>query len=185
MELDLGRAADALGRAAGVPGRLERVDAGQPFSVIVDYAHTEDALHKVLDILRPLTQGRLIVVFGSAGERDPTKRAPMGRVAATLADLVIVTDEDPRLEDPRAINEQIAEGARSAGGVDGETLWVIDDRREAIGHAVGLGREGDVILLAGKGHEQSIIYGVEKRPWDDRTAASEALAAAGWEANDT
>ena len=180
MELDLRDAAEALGRAGGVPGRMERIDAGQPFGVIVDYAHTADSLRKVLAVLRPLTKSRLIVVFGSAGERDPTKRAPMGRVAATDADLVVVTDEDPRLEDPRAINEQIAEGARAGGSVDGETLWVIDDRREAISHAVGLAREGDLVLLAGKGHEQSIFYGTDKRPWDDRAVAREALADAGW-----
>ncbi len=180
MELDVSRAADPLRRTLGVPGRMERLDAGQPFTVIVDYAHTEDSLRKVLDVLRPLTAGRLMVVFGSAGERDPTKREPMGRVAAELADLVVVTDEDPRLEDARIINEQIAAGARAAGAVDGETMWVIDDRRQAIGHAVGLARAGDVILLAGKGHEQSIIYGTEKRPWDDRGAVREALAAAGW-----
>ncbi len=180
LGLDLERAASALHNTGGVPGRMERVDAGQPFAVVVDYAHTADSLHKVLDVLRPLTAGRLIVVFGSAGERDPTKRSPMGRVAAEHADRVIVTDEDPRLEDPRHINEQIAAGARSAGAVDGETLWVIDDRREAIGLAVGLAREGDVVLLAGKGHEASIFYGTERRPWDDRAAAREALAASGW-----
>ena len=184
MELDLERAADALSRTGGVPGRMERVDAGQPFTVIVDYAHTTDALRKVLDILRPLTTGRLIAVFGSAGERDATKRAPMGRVAAELSDLVVVTDEDPRLEDPRVINEEIADGARSVGAADGETLWVVDDRREAIGHAIGLAKAGDVILLAGKGHEQSIIVGTQKRPWDDRAAAREALAAAGWGTDD-
>jgi UDP-N-acetylmuramoyl-L-alanyl-D-glutamate--2,6-diaminopimelate ligase len=156
------------------------VEAGQPFTVIVDYAHTEDSLRKVLEILRPLARGRLVVVFGSAGERDPTKRGPMGRVAAELADLVVITDEDPRLEDPRAINDEIASGARGAGARDGQRLWVIDDRREAIGHAIGLAREGDVVLLAGKGHEASIFYGTEKRPWDDREAAREALAAAGW-----
>jgi UDP-N-acetylmuramoyl-L-alanyl-D-glutamate--2,6-diaminopimelate ligase len=180
LGLDLYHAAGALEATAGVPGRMERIEAGQPFGVIVDYAHTADALRKVLRVLRPLTAGRLIVVFGSAGERDPTKRAPMGRVAAEDADLVVVTDEDPRLEDPRAINEQIADGARSVGGVDGETLWVIDDRREAIGHAIGLAHEGDVVLLAGKGHEASIFYGTEKRPWDDRMAARDALRAAGW-----
>jgi UDP-N-acetylmuramoyl-L-alanyl-D-glutamate--2,6-diaminopimelate ligase len=163
---------------------MERVDAGQPFSIIVDYAHTEDSLRKVLDVLRPLTTGRLIAVFGSAGERDPTKRAPMGRVAAEVADVAIVTDEDPRLEDPRVINEQIAAGSRAAGARDGETLWVIDDRREAIAHAVGLARPGDVILLAGKGHEMSMFYGIEQRPWDDRRVAREALAAAGWERSD-
>lgn len=180
LGLDVHHAASGLETTAGVPGRMERVDSGQPFAVIVDYAHTTDSLRKVLEVLRPITRGRLIVVFGSAGERDPTKRAPMGRVAAELADLVVVTDEDPRLEDPRAINEQIADGARQAGARDGDTLWVIDDRREAIGHAVGLAREGDVILLAGKGHEQSMVVGIESRPWDDRAAAREALAASGW-----
>ena len=180
MGLDVSHAADALALARGVRGRMERIDAGQPFTVMVDYAHTEDALRKVLEVLRPLTRGRLIAVFGSAGERDPTKRAPMGRVAVELADLAVITDEDPRLEDPRAINEQIADGARSAGAREGETVWVIDDRGEAIRHAIGLAAAGDVILLAGKGHEQSIISGTEKRPWDDRTAALEALAEAGW-----
>ncbi len=180
MEIDLGRAADALGRSEGVPGRMQPVDAGQPYAVVVDYAHTVDSLRKVLELLRPLASGRLIVVFGSAGERDATKRAPMGAVAAELADVVIVTDEDPRLEDPRAINEQIADGARAAGAVDRRSLHVIDDRREAIGHAVGLARDGDVILLAGKGHEQSMIYGSESRAWDDAAAARDALRAAGW-----
>jgi UDP-N-acetylmuramoyl-L-alanyl-D-glutamate--2,6-diaminopimelate ligase len=170
----------ALARSRGVPGRMERVDAGQPFALIVDYAHTADSLGKVLRMLGELSRGRLIVVFGSAGERDRTKRAPMGRVAAELADLVIVTDEDPRLEDPRAINEQIAAGARAAGAADGERLWVIDDRRDAIARAIEMAAEGDVILLAGKGHEESIFYGTEKRAWDDRTVARQALASAGW-----
>jgi UDP-N-acetylmuramoyl-L-alanyl-D-glutamate--2,6-diaminopimelate ligase len=180
LGLDVHHAARALEGTRGVPGRMERVDVGQPFAVVVDYAHTADSLRKALEILRPVTTGRLVVVFGSAGERDATKRAPMGRVAAELADLLIVTDEDPRLEDPRTINEQIADGARAAGAVDGERLWVIDDRREAIGHGIGLAREGDVVLLAGKGHEQSIVVGTESRPWDDRRVAREALVAAGW-----
>jgi UDP-N-acetylmuramoyl-L-alanyl-D-glutamate--2,6-diaminopimelate ligase len=180
LGLDVHHASLALADTAGVPGRMQRVDAGQPFTVIVDYAHTTDSLRKVLEIMRPLATGRLIVVFGSAGERDPTKRAPMGRVAAGLADLVFVTDEDPRLEDPRAINEEIAEGARSGGSRDGETLWVVDDRRDAIHRAIGLAREGDVVLLAGKGHERSIVYGTEQRPWDEAGTAREALADAGW-----
>jgi UDP-N-acetylmuramoyl-L-alanyl-D-glutamate--2,6-diaminopimelate ligase len=173
-------AVDALARTAGVPGRMERVDAGQPFAVVVDYAHTADSLGKVLRMLRPVTRGRLIAVFGSAGERDPTKRPAMGRVSAELADVTVVTDEDPRLEDPRAINEAIADGARGAGAVDGESLLVIDDRREAIARAMAMAREGDVVLLAGKGHETSIFYGADKLPWDDREAARDALAAAGW-----
>lgn len=173
-------AVEALARTAGVPGRMERVDAGQPFAVVVDYAHTADSLGNVLRMLRPVTRGRLIAVFGSAGERDPTKRPAMGRVSAELADLTVVTDEDPRLEDPRAINEAIADGARAAGAVDGESLLVIDDRREAIAWAIGQAREGDVVLLAGKGHESSIFYRGDKLPWDDRQVAREALAAAGW-----
>ena len=180
LGLDLQFASRSLASTTGVPGRMERVDLGQPFTVVVDYAHTEDALRKVLALLRPLADGRLIVLFGSAGERDASKRAPMGRAAMELADLVVVTDEDPRIEDPREINEQIADGARSAGGRDGETLWVIDDRREAVAHAIGMARGGDIVLFAGKGHEQSIFYGTEKRPWDDARAARVALAAAGW-----
>ncbi len=180
LDLDIARAVQALGETHGVPGRMERIDAGQPFAVIVDYAHTEDSLRKVLGILRPVTAGRLIVVFGSAGERDPSKRAPMGAAVAELADLAIVTDEDPRLEDPRAINEQIAAGARAVGARDGESLWVIDDRREAIAHAFRLAGDGDVVLLAGKGHETSMFVGSEKLPWDDREVARDALAALGW-----
>jgi UDP-N-acetylmuramoyl-L-alanyl-D-glutamate--2,6-diaminopimelate ligase len=173
-------AAAAVARTAGVPGRMERIDMGQPFAVIVDYAHTADSLAKVLRILRPITRGRLWVVFGSAGERDSTKRPAMGRVAAELADRVLVTDEDPRLEDPRVINEAIADGARAAGARDGESLDVIDDRRAAIHHAIGAAEAGDVILLAGKGHEASIFYGTDKLPWDDGDVAREALRAAGW-----
>jgi UDP-N-acetylmuramoyl-L-alanyl-D-glutamate--2,6-diaminopimelate ligase len=176
-------AARALGEVRGVLGRMERIDAGQPFGVVVDYAHTADSLAKMLRTLRPLTAGRLIVVFGSAGERDRVKRPAMGKVAAELADLAIVTDEDPRLEDGHAINEAIADGARAAGARDGETLWVIDDRRAAIAHAIGLAQEGDMILLAGKGHEGSIFYGTEKRWWDEREVARQELAAAGFQAD--
>lgn len=180
LGLDAAGAARALSAVPGVPGRMERIDEGQPFAVVVDYAHTADSLEKVLDVLRPLTAGRLMVVFGSAGERDRTKRPAMGAVAARLADLSFVTDEDPRLEDGHAINQEIAEGARAAGARDGETLFVIDDRREAIERAVGQARVGDVILLAGKGHEQSIIYGTQQRPWDERVVARRALKAAGF-----
>jgi UDP-N-acetylmuramoyl-L-alanyl-D-glutamate--2,6-diaminopimelate ligase len=181
--VDAAAAADGIGTVAGVPGRMERIAAGQPFGVVVDYAHTADSLGKVLRTLRPLSEGRLIVVFGSAGERDRVKRPAMGKVAAELADLAVVTDEDPRLEDGHAINEAIAEGARSAGALDGTNLWVIDDRREAIAHAIGLAQAGDVILLAGKGHEGSIFYANEKRWWDEREVARQELAAAGFKAD--
>ncbi len=180
LELDPALAARAVSALPGVPGRMERIDAGQPFSVVVDYAHTADSLDKVLRVLRPLTADRLIVVFGSAGERDATKRPAMGALAAKLADVAIVTDEDPRLEDGHAINEQIASGARAAGGRDGTSLFVIDDRREAINRAISMARAGDVILLAGKGHEQCIIYGVERRWWDEREVARQALRSAGF-----
>jgi UDP-N-acetylmuramoyl-L-alanyl-D-glutamate--2,6-diaminopimelate ligase len=179
-QIDLPDAAAAIGEVSGVPGRMERIDAGQPFGVVVDYAHTADSLAKVLRTLRPLTTGRLIVVFGSAGERDRVKRPEMGRVAAELADLAIVADEDPRLEDPRLINEAIADGARAAGARDGENLWVIDDRRAAVAHAIGLARSGDMLLLAGKGHEGSIIHGTTRTWWDEREVARQELAAAGY-----
>ena len=178
--IDLDLAARALGAVTGVPGRMETVDLGQPFGVVVDYAHTADSLGKVLRILRPLASGRVIAVFGSAGERDPTKRPAMGRASAELADVTIVTDEDPRLEDPRLINEAIAEGARGAGAREGETLFVIDDRPTAISHAIGLAQAGDVILLAGKGHEKTIIYGAEGRWWDEKEVARRALRDAGY-----
>ncbi len=180
LDLDLSAAAGALARTAGVPGRMERVDAGQPFAVVVDYAHTADSLRHVLRTLRPLTRRRLIAVFGSAGERDPTKRPAMGAASAEHADVTVVTDEDPRLEDPRVINEAIAEGARGAGARDGQTLFVVDDRREAIRHALAMAEPGDVVLLAGKGHERSIFYGTEKLPWDDLQVARDVLAGLGW-----
>ena len=181
--VDPAAAAEAIGSVSGVPGRMERIDAGQPFGVVVDYAHTADSLAKMLRTLRPLTAGRLIVVFGSAGERDRVKRPAMGKVAAELADLAVVTDEDPRLEEGHAINEAIAEGARSVGAQDGTNLWVIDDRRAAIAHAIGLAQAGDMILLAGKGHEGSIFYANEKRWWDEREVARQELAAAGYKAD--
>ncbi|HEX5579655.1 MAG TPA: UDP-N-acetylmuramoyl-L-alanyl-D-glutamate--2,6-diaminopimelate ligase, partial [Candidatus Limnocylindria bacterium] len=179
-DIDLDLASRALGAVVGVPGRMETVDLGQPFGVVVDYAHTADSLGKVLRVLRPLASGRVIAVFGSAGERDPTKRPAMGRASAELADVTIVTDEDPRLEDPRLINEAIAQGARDAGARDGETLFVIDERPAAISHAIGLAQAGDVIVLAGKGHEQTIIYGTEGRWWDEKEVARRALRDAGY-----
>ncbi len=179
-EIDPDVAAMALGRVDPVPGRMERIDEGQAFGVVVDYAHTADSLAKVLSVLRPLTVGRLLVVFGSAGERDRVKRPAMGRAAAELADLLVVADEDPRLEDPDAVNAEIAAGARDAGAATGERLFVINDRREAIRFAIGQARAGDVVLLAGKGHEGSMIYGTQKRWWDERQVARQELRAAGW-----
>ena len=178
----LAKARDALQRATGVRGRMERVDCGQPFSVIVDYAHTPESLDKVLGLLRPLTKGRLIAVFGSAGERDRTKRPRLAEVAAKHADFFVITQEDPRLEDPAAILAEIEVGATGAGKVRGTDYAVIEDRRQAVGEAMRRAEPGDTVLLAGKGHERSIIVGEEKRPWDEAAAARDALRELGFAA---
>jgi UDP-N-acetylmuramoyl-L-alanyl-D-glutamate--2,6-diaminopimelate ligase len=168
--------AETLATVEGVTGRMERIDAGQPFTVIVDYAHTPDSLEKVLHVLRPLTSGKLMAVFGSAGERDRQKRPIMGRIAAQFSDFFVITDEDPREEDRFHILQEIAEGASAVGKRREEDFLCIADRREAIAVAFARARPGDTILLAGKGHEQSIIVGTAKIPWDDRRVAREQLA---------
>ncbi|HEX2171497.1 MAG TPA: UDP-N-acetylmuramoyl-L-alanyl-D-glutamate--2,6-diaminopimelate ligase [Dehalococcoidia bacterium] len=180
LGLDPEPATTALGTLAGPPGRLQRIDAGQPFGVIVDYAHTPDSLAKVLGILRPLTEGRLTVVFGCAGERDKTKRPVMGEIAGKLADFVVLTDEDPRLEDRHAIIDEIAAGLEAAGRRLGTDYLKVPDRQEAIDVAIRRAGQGDLVLLAGKGHEGSIIYADGKRPWDECAAARAALAGRGF-----
>jgi UDP-N-acetylmuramoyl-L-alanyl-D-glutamate--2,6-diaminopimelate ligase len=171
----------ALATTPPVPGRMTRVDVGQPFGVIVDYAHTPDSLAKVLRLLRRLVPtGRLIAVFGSAGERDIEKRPMQGAVSARLADLTVVTSEDPRFEDADAIIRQIAEGAIQAGAKPGQNLFTRNDRRAAVQLAFALAQPGDCVLLAGKGHEGSIIWGNEKRPWDEAGVARELLSEAGY-----
>ena len=167
--------ADALSRVKGVTGRMERIDEGQPYTVIVDYAHTPDSLTKVLATLRPVTEGKLIVVFGSAGERDRQKRPVMGQIAAQMADFFVITDEDPREEDREQILHEIAEGAATQGKQQGKDFLCIADRTEAIAAAIAHAQANDTILLAGKGHEQSIIMGREKLPWDDRRVAREQI----------
>jgi UDP-N-acetylmuramoyl-L-alanyl-D-glutamate--2,6-diaminopimelate ligase len=173
---------DALARARPVRGRMDRIDAGQPFSVIVDYAHTPESLEKVLALLRPLTAGRLIAVFGSAGERDRAKRPKLAAAASKYADRFFITQEDPRSEDPAAILAEIEVGAVEAGKQRGRDYEVIDDRTVAINTAIGDAAEGDTVLLAGKGHEGSIIVGEEKRPWDEAGVARAALRARGFAA---
>jgi len=167
--------ARALATVAGVAGRMERIDEGQPFSVVVDYAHTPDSLAKVLATLRPLTTGKLLLVFGSAGERDVLKRPIMGRIAAQMSDFFVITDEDPREEDREKILREIADGSVEAGKREGHDFLCIADRTQAIATALARAQAGDTILLAGKGHEQSIIIGREKIPWDDRRVARERL----------
>jgi UDP-N-acetylmuramoyl-L-alanyl-D-glutamate--2,6-diaminopimelate ligase len=163
--------AAALPSAARVPGRFEPVDEGQPFAVLVDYAHTPDSLENVLLTARPLAAGRLVVVFGAGGDRDRAKRPVMGAVACDHADVVIVTSDNPRNEDPDAIIAEILKGA--GPGVDVEV-----DRRAAIGRAIGTAGPGDLVVIAGKGHEQGQEFeDGRKVPFDDVTVAREALRA--------
>ncbi|MGV0852829.1 UDP-N-acetylmuramoyl-L-alanyl-D-glutamate--2,6-diaminopimelate ligase [Mycolicibacterium phlei] len=163
-------------RYATVPGRLEAVDRGQDFLALVDYAHKPGALQAVLETLRAQLgeTGRLAVVFGAGGNRDPGKRGPMGRVAAELADLVVVTDDNPRDEDPAAIRAAILDGAAGAA-----ELVEIGDRSAAIAYAVTWARPGDIVLVAGKGHEAGQTAGGRTRPFDDRVELAAALEAAG------
>jgi UDP-N-acetylmuramoyl-L-alanyl-D-glutamate--2,6-diaminopimelate ligase len=169
--------AEAMAHARGVAGRMETINENQPFAVIVDYAHTPDSLAKVLQTLRPLTPGRLIVVFGSAGERDIQKRPMMGKIAAQMGDVSVITDEDPREEDRHKILREIAAGAEAIGKHEGTDFLCIADRRTAITAALRYAQPGDTVLLAGKGHEQCIIMGREKVPWDDRRVAREQIKA--------
>ena len=160
---------------SGVPGRMELIDAGQPFSVVVDIASTPQALANVLSVLRTGSRGRLWAVFGCAGERDPGRRDGMGRVAGELADFVVLTNEDPRSEDPDAIIEAIAAGLRETGRREGDDFVRIPDRRRAIAYAFERAGEGDVVLLAGKGSEQTMVFGDRHVPWDERAVARELL----------
>lgn len=178
--LDVQTVARGLSANPGVPGRMERIDAGQPFDVIVDYAHTGDAVRKVLAVLRGVCRGRLIIVAGAAGERDPGRRFGVGRSAAEGADFAVFTSEDPRGEDPGAIVREIGRHAEGAGKVAGRDFLEIEDRREAIGEALRRASSGDLVVVCGKGHEKSIIYGRESRPWDDREVTREELARLGY-----
>jgi UDP-N-acetylmuramoyl-L-alanyl-D-glutamate--2,6-diaminopimelate ligase len=169
--LDAAALARAVAAGGGVPGRFERIECGQPFTVVVDYAHKPDAVQAALESLRPLTEGRLIIVLGAGGDRDPGKRPIMGRLAAELADVVVVTDDNPRSEDPAAIRAAVLEGARTG------TAEVVEegDRRAAIGAALDLARPGDILLVAGKGHEIGQEIGGVMHPFDDRDVVRELL----------
>jgi UDP-N-acetylmuramoyl-L-alanyl-D-glutamate--2,6-diaminopimelate ligase len=174
LGLEATTVAAGLSSAPPVPGRLEPVDAGQPFAVFVDFAHTPEALATVLDNLRELTASRLIVVFGCGGDRDPAKRPLMGSAAAARADIVVVTSDNPRHDDPEEIIDAVVAGvpARAGGEVRRDP-----DRRAAIGSALGLARAGDVVVIAGKGHETTQTVAGEVRPFDDRAVARELLEA--------
>lgn len=169
-------AAQGIASLEGIPGRMERIDLGQNFTAIVDFAHTPNALKVSLEAGRTMTNKRVIAVFGSAGLRDKEKRRMMAETSAELADLTVLTAEDPRIESLDGILEEMAVGMRSRGGREGETFWRVPDRGEAIKFALRLAQEGDIVLSCGKGHEQSMCFGKTEYLWDDRTAMRAALA---------
>ncbi len=160
-----------------VEGRMTTVDEGQDFSVIVDYAHTPGSFEKIFDEIRPVTKNRMIVVFGSAGRRDESKRPLQGEVAGRLCDVVVVTEEDDRDQDGEQIMNQIADGAEQAGKVRNKDLFLIHDRARAITKAIEIAKPGDTVLLLGKGHEKSILTNFGKKDWDEVGAARKALKA--------
>ncbi len=169
--------AKGLGKVDNVPGRFERIDEGQDFSVIVDYAPEPESLRQVYAAVERMPHGRILHVLGSAGGgRDVARRPVLGRIAGEKADVAIVTNEDPYDDDPRLIIEQVASGAVEAGKKEGETLFKIEDRREAIAKAIEMARTGDIVLLTGKGAEQAIVgRGGKMMPWDERKVARELV----------
>ena len=166
---------DGLARFSVVPGRLERVENPCGFEVLVDYAHTPDALKNVLTAIRPLTKGRVVLVFGCGGDRDRAKRPIMGRIGMELSDVLIITSDNPRTESPERILDDVERGVKEATGPDEKAYSRIEDRRAAIKEAVGVARPGDTVLIAGKGHEDYQIIGTVKHPFDDRKVAAEAI----------
>jgi UDP-N-acetylmuramoyl-L-alanyl-D-glutamate--2,6-diaminopimelate ligase len=174
---DAAAAAKGVAGCTGVPGRMERVAEGQEFLALVDYAHTPDALERLLTAVRGLTRrGRVLLVIGCGGDRDPHKRPVMGAIAARGADVAILTNDNPRSEDPHAILAAIKQGASASDGH--ATVEVVPDRKAAIDKAVGLAGPGDVVVVAGKGHEQGQEVAGEVHPFDDRTVLRAAIAAA-------
>jgi UDP-N-acetylmuramoyl-L-alanyl-D-glutamate--2,6-diaminopimelate ligase len=162
----------ALEKCTGAPGRFERVTHNGDFSVVVDYAHSDDALLNVLKTAREVVRGKIITVFGCGGDRDRSKRAPMGEAAGTLSDVVILTSDNPRTEDPEQILCDAEEGIRKTG----KPYRKIADRTEAINQAIAVARSGDLVLIAGKGHEDYQIIGRETFHFDDKEVARAALA---------
>ncbi len=160
---------------AGIPGRMERIDEGQSFTAVVDFAHTPNSLRRSLNTARTLTQGQVIAIFGCAGLRDVEKRVSMGQTAAELADITIITAEDPRTENLDSIIADTAQAMLAKGAIEGQTFERIPDRGRAIYRAVQLAKAGDIILALGKGHEQSMCFGTTEYPWDDRLALQSAL----------
>jgi UDP-N-acetylmuramoyl-L-alanyl-D-glutamate--2,6-diaminopimelate ligase len=175
LELPTTAIQEGIRSLRAVAGRMERIDAGQDFLAIVDFAHTPNALQRALETARMLVPGRIIAVFGAAGLRDATKRPPMGAVAARLANRVILTAEDPRTESLDDILAALASGCEREGKVEGRDFWRIPDRGEAITFAVQMAGPGDAVIVCGKGHEQSMAFGTTEYAWDDRVALRAAL----------
>ena len=163
----------ALESTRSIPGRLEKIDEGQDFEVIVDYAHSPDSLKSVYKTVKPYVKNRLIAVLGGTGDRDKTYRAKGGALADEYANIVIITNEDPYSEDPEKIMDQVISGVKNK--TLGENLFRISDRKEAIKKAVSLAKSGDLVIITGKGSEQLMICGEQKIPWDDREIAREAI----------
>ena len=175
LRLPVEVAAAGVAACKGVPGRMERIE-GAPFDVIVDYAHTAAAIRNAVGALRSVVDGRVIAVFGCAGERAKERRSGLGSAAAELIDLSILTDEDPRSEPSEAIIDEIAQAMIARGAVEGERFERVVDRRAAIARALEMAQPGDLVLIAGKGHESTIEYADGPRPWDDRAVAREEIA---------
>jgi len=176
LGIDMPTITRGIGQLSGVPGRMEVIDLGQPFTAIVDFAHTPNALKVALETAREMNRNRIIAVFGSAGLRDRMKRRMMAEVSIALADVTILTAEDPRTESLEDILAEMADAATSAGGREGSTFFRVPDRGEAIRQAVQMARPGDLVMSCGKGHEQSMCFITTEYPWDDRTAMRAALA---------
>ncbi|HVW83959.1 MAG TPA: UDP-N-acetylmuramyl-tripeptide synthetase, partial [Bryobacteraceae bacterium] len=169
-----------IAACAGVPGRFQRVDEGQPFAVVVDYSHTDDALRNAISVARTLNPKRVITVFGCGGDRDRTKRPIMGQIACELSDVVFITSDNPRSEDPLQIIADVMVGARRS-----DTRTIVEpDRAAAIRKAIEEARAGDIVLLAGKGHETYQIFKDRTIHFDDREVASEALRSFGFRRKD-
>ncbi|HSS45747.1 MAG TPA: UDP-N-acetylmuramoyl-L-alanyl-D-glutamate--2,6-diaminopimelate ligase [Thermoanaerobaculia bacterium] len=170
LGMPLGEIGEACATVKRVPGRLEPVEAGQPYTILVDYAHTEDALRRLLLAVRELTEKRIVLVFGCGGDRDQGKRFPMGEIAGRLADVPIATSDNSRSEDPAAILSEVERGLVASGVRE---YWKIVDRREAIARAIGMADPGAVVVIAGKGHETTQVIGEKEFPFDDRVVAAE------------
>jgi UDP-N-acetylmuramoyl-L-alanyl-D-glutamate--2,6-diaminopimelate ligase len=175
LGIDRGVVQKGFATFENIPGRMEKINLGQQFLAIVDFAHTPNALRSALETTRKMVSGRVIAIFGSAGLRDRAKRRLMAGISAELADISVLTAEDPRTESLEDILAEMAAGAQSRGGEEGKTFWRIADRGEAIRFGVGLAKLDDIVIVCGKGHEQSMCFGEIEYPWDDRLALKAAL----------